>query len=174
MMRTAFCATRLMGKEIQFEALPQHPVLDLADAALPGGAGIGDDDVDAAEALGHPVEGGPHRCRVGHVAGVTERRASELFRRRRGSVAVDVEQGDLGAGARHRARRRKTDRAGAAGHGRDLPGERLVGDLAELCLFERPVFDVEQIGFADRVEMRRRPRRRSRSRLSISAMSAAI
>ena len=38
-----------MGEEIEFEAVAQHRVVDLADAALPGRAGIGDDDVDAAE-----------------------------------------------------------------------------------------------------------------------------
>ena len=52
----------------------------------------------------------------------------------------------------HRARSGEADGAGAAGHHRDLAGERLFGGLAEFGLFERPVFDVEEIGLADRFE----------------------
>ena len=40
-----------MSEEIELEALAQQLVGDLADAALPGGAGIRHDDIDAAEAL---------------------------------------------------------------------------------------------------------------------------
>ena len=53
----------LMAVEIQLEALPQHRFVDLADAALPGGAGIGDEDVDAAECGDDLVERGLDRCR---------------------------------------------------------------------------------------------------------------
>ena len=45
-----------MGEEIELEAVAQHRVVDLADAALPGRAGVRDDDIDAAETLGDAVE----------------------------------------------------------------------------------------------------------------------
>ena len=38
-----------MAEKIQLEALPQHRLVNLADAALPGGARIRDDDIEAAE-----------------------------------------------------------------------------------------------------------------------------
>ena len=41
----------LVAEEVQLEALAQHRLVDLADAALPGRAGVGDDDIDAAECL---------------------------------------------------------------------------------------------------------------------------
>ena len=62
-MRDGVLRDRLMREEIELEALPQHRFVDLADPALPGGAGIRDDDIDAAERLGHAVEGGAHRSR---------------------------------------------------------------------------------------------------------------
>ena len=58
----------LVCPEIELEALAQHALVDVADAALPGGAGVRDDDVDAAEGLDHSVEGGAHRIGAGHVA----------------------------------------------------------------------------------------------------------
>ena len=57
-----------MGEEIELEALPQQLVGDVADAALPGGAGIRHDDVHAAEALDHLGEGVAHLIGLGHVA----------------------------------------------------------------------------------------------------------
>ena len=59
----------LVGEEIQLEALPQHRFVDLADASLPGGAGVGDEDVDAAEGLDHLHRSGIDRGCVGDVAG---------------------------------------------------------------------------------------------------------
>ena len=49
MMRTRGLRHILLGEEIELEALAQDRVVDLADAALPGGAGVGDDDIDAAK-----------------------------------------------------------------------------------------------------------------------------
>ena len=141
-----------MREEVQFEAAAQHGVVDLADAPLPGRAGVGDDDVDAAELFRDPVEGRANRGGRGHVAGEAERRPAELFGSRLGRFAVDVEQRHLGPGIDHRTRCSEADGAGAAGHRRDLAGERLFGGLAEFGLFERPVFDVEEIGLADRFE----------------------
>ena len=143
---------RLMREEVQLEASAQHGVIDLADTPLPGRAGVGDDDVDAAELHRDAVKCRAYRCRIGHIAGEAKRRTAELFRRRLGRFAVYVEQRHLGPGMDHRARCGESDGAGAAGHHRDLAGERLFGGLAELGLFERPVFDVEEVGLADRFE----------------------
>ncbi len=99
-----------------------------------------------------PVESCAHRARIGHIAGEAEGGAAELLRRSRGGITIDIEQRQFGAGAGHCPGDRKADRAGTPGHDRDLAGERLLDSLAELCLFERPVFDVEHIGLADRVE----------------------
>ena len=49
---------RLVGPEIQFEAVAQHLVVDIADAALPRRAGVRHEDIDAAEGGGDLVEGG--------------------------------------------------------------------------------------------------------------------
>ena len=87
---------RLMREEIQLEAVAQHLVVDLADAALPGGAGIRDDDIDAAELRRDPVERGAHRRRIGHVAADAD--PAELLRRRLDAGLGAVEQRDLGAG----------------------------------------------------------------------------
>ena len=74
------------------------------------------------------------------------------FRRGLGVGLGAIEERDLGARPAQRPRRRQADRAGAAGHHRDLPGQRLGGVWRELGLFQRPVFDLEQLGFADRFE----------------------
>ena len=49
----------LVAVEIQLEALAQHRLVDLADPALPGGAGIRHRDIDAAERGGDLREGIP-------------------------------------------------------------------------------------------------------------------
>ena len=45
-----------------------------------------------------------------------------------------------------------SDGAAAAGDGDDLAGKTLLDAAAELGLFERPVFHVEMLGLADRLE----------------------
>ena len=64
----------------------------------------------------------------------------------------DIEQYHLRSGTAHRPGRGKADRPGAAGDDRDLAGERFLGGLAELRLLQGPVFDVEEVGLADRLE----------------------
>ena len=176
----------LVAEEIQLEALAQHRLVDLADAALPGRAGVRDDDVDAAERLDDLVEGRAHRRGVGDVAG--DRRAPSppialaCFARPR---QIDIEQRDLGAGRGERLGGGGADRAARAGD-RPRPGRRAAARLrlAELGLLDRPVFDVEHVGFGDRLEaadrlgvgdgLRSRPRRdRRRSRASFADAAEA-
>ena len=98
------------------------------------------------------IERPAHRGPIGHVAFDLERRAAELFRRSLNGLGMDVEQRHFGARPAQRARRRKADRTRTAGDDRDLSGQRLIDALAELGLFQRPVFDVEQVSLADRFE----------------------
>ena len=65
---------------------------------------------------------------------------------------VDVEQRYRRARGREGLRDCRADGAAGAGDGRDLAGERFLGDCAELCLFERPVFHVEHVGFGNSLE----------------------
>ena len=139
-----------MRPEIQLEAVAQDLRIDLADPALPRRAGIRDDDIDAAEPLGDPVEGLAHRVGIGHVGGDAD--PAELLRGLLDPGTGAVDQRDLGPGAFQRPRRREADRAGAAGDQRDLAGERLFDRAAELGLFERPVFHLEQFGLGQRLE----------------------
>ena len=99
-----------MGKEIQLETAAQHGVFDFPDPALPGGAGVRDDDVDTAEMHGDTIERPTHRRAVGHVAFDPERRAAELFRCRLGGRGIDVEQRHFGARTAHRTCRGEADR----------------------------------------------------------------
>ena len=114
--------------------------------ALQRGAGIRDNNVDTTEMLGRTVKGRADRGGIGDIASQAERRAVEpgggLFR----GGAVEIGEHGLGAGCTHRRGGREPDRAGAAGHQRDLAGQRLFLGAAELCLFERPVFHREQFG----------------------------
>ena len=130
----------LVGPEIELEALAQHGLVDVADAALPGRARIGDDDVDAAEGRRDRVERRAHRLRIGDVAGDAE--ALHL-----GDVAV--EHRHFGALAREGGSGRRADAGGAAGDDHDAPRQRFLGRGAELRLFQRPVLDVEDVGFGN-------------------------
>ena len=141
-----------MAVEIELEALAQHRLVDLADAALPGGAGVGDDDVDAAERFHHGVEGLGDRRRVGHVAEDRHCRAADSLGGLHRGRQIHVEQRDLGARRGKRLRGRRADRAAGAGDDGDLAGERRLLRGAELGLLERPVFAIEHVGFRDRLE----------------------
>ena len=63
MILTAACATRWWREEIQLEALAQRRFVHFADAALPRGAGVRYDDVDAAKFPHDLVERHLHRSR---------------------------------------------------------------------------------------------------------------
>ena len=127
----------LMGEEIELEAPAQHRVFDLADAPLPGRACIRDEDIDAAMAPADLGEGCLQRLRPGHVAGEDVRAGLQVEADRLCA---------LGAKGRHDG---LPDGAGRARHHGHLSGERRRRGLAELGLFERPVFDVEQVLLAD-------------------------
>ena len=127
MIFTAACATLWWREEIQLEALAQHGLVDLADAALPGRAGIRHDDVDAAERARRPAS----KAARTEAASVTSQcTAAQCRRSRRPSACaardVDIEQRDLGAGLREGARGGRADGAAGAGDDGDLAGERLA------------------------------------------------
>ena len=140
-----------MGEEIQLEALAQHRVVDLADPALPGGAGVRDDDVDAAETLGDPVE---------------RARAPRPDRSRRHAIA-ERRPSFFAAACSAPARSSSTISAPAPRIARAVakpivpappvtsatwPASGFSTAPAELCLLQRPVFDVEHFGLAHRLE----------------------
>src|SRR5436305_3243045 len=133
----------LVREEIELEAVPQHRILDLPNTALRRRPGVRYNDVDTAEMHRDAIERPAHRGPIGHVAFDLERRAAELFRRSLNGLGMDVEQRHFGARLAQRARGRKADRTRTAGDDSDLSGQRLIDALAELGLFQRPVFDVE-------------------------------
>ena len=138
----------LVGEEIELEALPQQLVGDVADAALPGGAGIRHDDVDAAEALASLGKGVGDFVRLGHVA--LQPKSLEALRRLPGRVAIDIEDGDGGAFGGERLCRGAADGAGA-GDQRHLPGQRLDHRALQLRLLKAPIFEREQIALGERL-----------------------
>src|ERR1700722_7194435 len=113
-----------MREEIEFEAFAQYRVRHVADAALPGGAGIRDDDVDPAETADNALEGSSDGARVGNIADPSQ--PGQFLRRGLGFAGRPIEQGDLGAFVTQGSRGRQSDRAGAAGHYRDLAGGRVL------------------------------------------------
>ena len=147
-MRTACLGHGLVGEEVELEAFAQQFVGDFADAALPGGAGVGDDDVDAAEGLAHEAKARRDLIGPGHVA--FEPEALDRLGRGLGRVAANIENGDRGAFGRKRLRRRRTDGAGA-GDERDLPGQRLDHGAFQLGLLQAPIVEREQIALRQRL-----------------------
>ena len=114
----------LVAEEIQLEALAQDRFVDFADAALPRRAGVGDDDVDAAERLRRPGRR-PRRTdgRVGDVAGDGERVRPMASACLSAAVEIDIEQRDLGAGRGESPGGGGADGAAGAGD-RQRPGRR--------------------------------------------------
>ncbi len=139
----------LVRPEIQFKAFAQGLVIHLADGALPGSTGIGHYDVHPAERRHHGVEGGAHALRIGDVAFDPQRLAADLFGRRLGRFGVEIQDGDFRAFLGKSARRGGADARAAAGDHRHLAGQSLLIGLAQLGLFQRPVFYFEHVEFAD-------------------------
>ena len=115
---------RLVGEEVELEALAQHLVGHLADPALPGRARIRHDDVDAAEALQRSPRTRVARC-ARSVTSQASAEAADLLGRRLGGPVVEVEHGHRGAFGRERLGRGAADAAAAARHHRHLARERL-------------------------------------------------
>ena len=123
-------------------------------SAKAGGGGeprIGHDDVDAAEPLDRLAKRRRDRRLVGDVRldGVddiaAEARGETLARLDQGLV-VDVGEDDARALRQEPARDGPADSAGAAGHQRHPPGQRLgPGQALQLRLLEQPVLDVERL-----------------------------
>ena len=142
----------LVAVEIHLEALAQHRFVHFADPALPSNARVRHDDVDSAECFGHLVESFAHGSHIRHVTGdrggVAADRCGPLLCR----ALVDVEERDFGTCGGERLGRRRPNGAGGAGDDGNLTGERQLPRGTELCLFERPVFHIEHVGFGNRFE----------------------
>ena len=103
-----------MAVEVQLEAFAQNFFIDVADAALPGGAGIRDDDVDPAEIRRHLIERRTHRAGVGYIAFNRQRRRTDGFGLLVGGRKIHIEQGDFRAGRSECFRGCRADAAGSA------------------------------------------------------------
>ena len=109
-----------MGEEIKLEAVTQHLVRNLADRPRPGGAGVGNDDIDAAVLFHHLVEGAPDGTAVGDVAG--ESQPTEFRRHRQCRLFVLVKHRHFGAFGGQGPRRRSTNAGATTGDNRDMAG----------------------------------------------------
>jgi hypothetical protein len=141
----------LMGEEIELEAVPQHLVGNLADGALPGGAGVGNQDVQSAEGLDRLCEGGGHGAIIGDVAGQGQgaHLAAALLKGR----VRQVQDRHLRALGLEGCCRGPADGAGPAGHRHHVAGERGLLALAQLGLLQGPVLDVEELRVAEAGEV---------------------
>ena len=142
----------LMAVEIQLKTLAQDLFVDFADAALPGGAGIRHDDIDAAEMCGDRVEGRMHRGRIGHVAFDRQGRRADLCACSRAAARL-TSSSATSAPAAAKALAVAVPMAPAAPViGGDLTLQRRFLARAELFLLQRPIFAIEHVGFGDRLE----------------------
>src|SRR5262249_57029016 len=87
-----------MAVEIQLKALVQNILVDFADAALPGRAGVGDNDIHAAEMLRDIVERGADRSAVGDISGKRQRMPADRIGLLATGSPIDITQCHLGAG----------------------------------------------------------------------------
>ena len=138
-----------MGEEVQLEAGAERIVGQGGDVAGDGGACVGKQDVDAAEAGDAGGDGGLGRAGGGDVAamarviaakggcGVIQRLARAIHEEEAGPL------GGEGAGGG------KADGPGAACDQNDATLQRGGFATAEFGLFERPVFHIEQVLRAD-------------------------
>ena len=140
----------LVRKKIEFETFPQCCVVDVADPALPGRTGIRNHDVHPTVGGNDGIEGRRNRTPVGDVAPDAKRvegRGGKLRARR-----VEIKKNHLGAACAKGRRRGKPDRPGTAGNDDDLPLQRLWLPACELCLLERPIFDLELVTLGNALE----------------------
>src|SRR6185312_16929743 len=107
----------------QLEAFAQGLVIDGADIALPCGARVRDEDVNAAETLHHLVESAAHVFSVRDVALHGQRCFADGLCDFRGCVQIEVEHGNFRAFGGHGFRSGCTDAGTAAGDDADLSGE---------------------------------------------------
>ena len=143
----------LVAVEIQLEALAQDVFVDLADAALPGGAGIGDDDIDAAEIFGDASKAARTEAAsvtshstgnaVAPIALACSRAAAKFTSSKATSAPAAAKASAVAAPMAPAAPVTATI----------WPCKRRGDARAELLLFERPIFAVEHVGFGDGFEV---------------------
>jgi hypothetical protein len=138
-----------MAGEVDHEgAVPIGLRHDVEGVVLREDAGVADDDVDAAELAHGEVDGVLHGLVLGEVHDDAD--GPDLLHDV-GDFFVDVETDDLCALLGERFRDGEADAGGATGDEGDLALMHLAGGaFAELGLLEVPVFDVEDVLFAER------------------------
>ncbi len=142
----------LVGEEVELKTLAQQRVVDLADGAFEGGAGVGHQNVEAA-IMGHrAVEGGAQRGCVGDVAADADGVVAGGLGDRGGLLGVEIHHHHMGAVGGEQFGRRRANGAGAAGDQGHLAGQRLRLVGGEFGLLQRPVFQFEQLAMGQRRE----------------------
>ena len=130
-----------MAEEIELEALAQHRFVDLADAALPGGAGVRHDDVDAAEPLATRSKAARTEAASVTSQASAKRRPPIAFALALAAAVASMSSSATSAPAAANALRRgRADGAAAAGDGATWPASGFSAARAELGLLQRPVF----------------------------------
>ena len=123
-----------MGPEIELEAVAQCFVRDLADPALPGRTGVGNNNIDATERGGHLVKGGAHLLRIGHITGNSQpaQWSGDIF----SGFQIPIENAYFCAFAGKSAGRRRTNSRPTTGYHADPSGQRFLGTGCQLGLFQ--------------------------------------
>ena len=132
----------LVAPEVKLETAPEGVVGDGTDRPLPRRAGIGDDDVEAAEGRADVGDGAPDGGPVGDVAG--DRDAADRVGHRLARSPVDIQHGDGGAVGGEGSRRGGADAGCTAGHHDHMAGKGRLHPL-QLRLLRRPGLDLEQV-----------------------------
>ena len=140
-----------MGKEIQLKGLAQQRVVEIEHCSAGRGAGIGNEDIEPAEMLHGSLHGGLRRTFAGDVGGEACVPVAQLGQCRVQTALVEIDQQTLSPLRGEGPGGRQADRPGAAGHHNDLALEERWLAFAELDLFERPVFALELVLFAQRI-----------------------
>ena len=140
-MRTAVLRDALVGEEIQFEALAQRGLVDLADPALPGGARRSTRRCRRRRTRSTTVSKAARTDGASVTSQATRERARRSPWLRLGRAAASTSSSATSAPAAANALAVAAPIAPPAPvTTRDLARERLLGRLAELGLLERPVF----------------------------------
>ena len=140
-----------MGEEVELETLAQNRVINLADPALPGRACIGNQNIQATEPFSNRRKGALYRFVIGHIAGQCQ---PAQFRCQIGDLScIQIEQRHIRArGPEPPAPSPDRSRRPAPVIATHLPGERGFPCIAQLGLFQRPVFDIEHVAIGDGAE----------------------
>ena len=137
----------LMTEEIQFEGFAQDAVIHVADGTLPRRARVGQYDIDAAKGGGNLFERLINGQTIGDIHRQPQGGLAALLGHGLGRFAIQVQYHHFGTLLSKGDGTGRADARTAAGDHGHLTGQRLFRRLAQLGLFQRPIFHIEQIGF---------------------------